>query len=96
MKSIEYWQLTETTDGRDSKFIGNFSSEIVAQQALTMQNTLYRSVTKHHILIFDTTDEFFDNTFEKVKQRALDKLTTQEKQVLMKFFQGSSNDATKI
>jgi hypothetical protein len=96
MKSIEYWQLTETSDGRDSRLIGNFSSEIVAQHALTMQNTLYRSVTKHHILIFDTIDEFVDNTFEKVKQRALDKLTTQEKQVLMKFFQGSSNDATKI
>lgn len=89
MQTIEYWQVDSSYD-RDVSIVGRFSNEnaalLVAGHAGKLNNYVrnknYRSVTKHVITIFDSVDEFEDNSVAKVRERALAKLTPQEKQVL--------------
>jgi hypothetical protein len=81
MKTIEYWEVTESYD-RDSKNIGNFSDEQVANHFSGGKNSMYRSVHKRVFTIFDTIEDFENNTREKIRERALAKLTVEEKTAL--------------
>lgn len=78
MKTIEYWEVTECYD-RDSKHIGNFSDEQVARH---FAEGIYRGYGLRHITIFDTIEDFENNTREKIRERALAKLTVEERQAL--------------
>lgn len=77
MKIIEYWIVTTEYD-RSSTIIGYFANESVAQD---VQGTdMYRSVSGPHIIkVFDTVEEFEDNSRARIRERALAKLTTDEK-----------------
>lgn len=79
MNTIEYWAVEECYD-RDCKIIGNFSNEQVANHFV--KNSMYRSVHKQIFTIFDTIEDFNDNTREKIRARALAKLTAEEKVAL--------------
>lgn len=81
MRTIEYWAVEECYD-RDCKLIGNFSDEQVANHFGTGKNAMYRSVRKQIFTIFDTIEDFENNTREKIRERALAKLTAEEKMVL--------------
>jgi hypothetical protein len=81
MKTIEYWEVIESYD-RDSKNIGNFSDEQVARHFASGKNHMYRSVHKRIFTIFDTIEDFENNTREKIRERALAKLTVEERQAL--------------
>jgi hypothetical protein len=78
MKTIQYWHVEETYD-RDSREIGNFSSEAVAEAIATCTNKIYRSVHKRTLSIFDSVDDFENNSRNKIRARALAKLTADEK-----------------
>jgi hypothetical protein len=78
MQTIEYWRVEENYD-RDSREIGNFSSEAVAEEVAGTDNKMYRGVFKHTLTIFDSVDDFENNTREKIRERALAKLTVEEK-----------------
>ena len=45
MKTIEYWEVTESFD-RDSKLIGNFSSELVANQVVAKSKVIVRHIVR--------------------------------------------------
>jgi len=77
MKTIEYWEVTESFD-RDSKLIGNFSSELVANQVVAKSKG-YRSSYRKVFTVFDTVEDFENNTRDKIRARALAKLTLEEK-----------------
>ena len=81
MKTIEYWEVTESYD-RDSKLIGSFSNEQVANHFGSTVNHTYRSVRRRIFTIFDTIEDFENNTREKLRARALAKLTPEEKNAL--------------
>lgn len=78
MQTIEYWEVTESFD-RDSKLIGNFSNEEAAKK---VGDSVYRSVHKKTFTIFDTVEDFENNTREKIRERALAKLTVEERNAL--------------
>ena len=80
MKTIEYWEVTETFD-RDSKHIGNFSSELVANSVVSKSKG-YRSSYRKVFTVFDTVEDFEDNSREKIRARALAKLTPEERDAL--------------
>lgn len=80
MNTIEYWEVTESFD-RDSKLIGNFSSEFVANQVVAKSKG-YRSSYRRVFTVFDTVEDFENNTRDKIRARALAKLTTEEKNAL--------------
>lgn len=75
MKTIEYWEVRESYD-RDSKHIANFSNEADAK---VCADGIYREYGLRHITIFDTIEDFENNTREKIRERALAKLTTEER-----------------
>ena len=75
MKTIEYWEVTESFD-RDSKHIANFSNK---EDAEVCANGVYRSAYKKTFTIFDSVEDYENNTREKIRERALAKLTTEEK-----------------
>lgn len=77
MKTIEYWEVTESFD-RDSTHIGNFSSELVANQVVAKSKG-YRSSYRKVFTVFDTVEDFENNTRDKIRARALAKLTLEEK-----------------
>jgi hypothetical protein len=81
MNTIEYWVVEETWD-RDSRFIGNFSSEAVAEEIATGTNKQYRGVFRKALTIFDSVEDFENNTSAKIRERALAKLTLEERLVL--------------
>lgn len=78
MQTIEYWRVEESYD-RATNVIGNFSSEADAENVASAVNKMYRSVHKLAFTIFDSIEDFEDNTREKIRQRALAKLTIEEK-----------------
>lgn len=78
MKTIEYWEVTESFD-RDSKIIGNFSNE---EAAAKVSDNVYRSMCKKTFTIFDTVEDFENNTRDKLRARALAKLTLEERNAL--------------
>lgn len=51
MKTIEYWEVTESFD-RDSKLIGCFLDEAVADEVAGGKNKMYRSSYKKNINSF--------------------------------------------
>lgn len=75
MKTIEYWQVDECFD-RDSKIIGNFANEADAKE---VAKGVYRGFGLRTLTIFDSIEDFENNTREKIRERALAKLTTEEK-----------------
>lgn len=75
MKTIEYWEVTESFD-RDTKHIANFINEVDAKECA---KGVYRSVYKKVFTIFDSVEDFENNTREKIRARALAKLTPEEK-----------------
>lgn len=81
MQTIEYWQVEENYD-RDSREIGNFSSEAVAEEVASGDNKIYRGVFKKTLTIFDSVEDFEDNSPDKIRARALAKLTVEEKNAL--------------
>lgn len=78
MKTIEYWEVSECYD-RDIKHIANFNNE---EDAKACAKNLYRSHSLRHITIFDSLEDFENNTREKLRERALAKLTREEKLAL--------------
>ena len=77
MKTIEYWQVTTEYD-RSSTLIGYFTNEAAALEV--KGKDMYRSVYGPQIMkVFDTVEEFENNSRAKVRERALAKLTTEEK-----------------
>jgi hypothetical protein len=78
MKTIEYWEVSECFD-RDSKHIANFSNEADAKVCAA---GVYRGYGLRHITIFDTIEDFENNTREKIRERALAKLTVEERRAL--------------
>lgn len=77
MKTVEYWVVEESYD-RDSKVVGNFSGEATAK-LIVDKSKGYRSMHKRVLTIFDSIEDFENNTREKLRERALAKLTTEEK-----------------
>ena len=78
MQTIEYWEVTDSLD-RDSKLIGNFSNEEAAKK---VGDRVYRSVHKKTFTIFDTAEDFAEYTRAKLRERALAKLTPEEREAL--------------
>lgn len=78
MKTIEYWEVSECYD-RDSRHIANFSNEADAK---VCADGIYRGYGLRHITVFDSLEDFEENTREKIRERALAKLTTEEKLAL--------------
>lgn len=78
MKTIEYWEVSECYD-RDSRHIANFSNEADAK---VCADGIYRGYGLRHITVFDSLEDFEENTREKIRERALAKLTTEERQAL--------------
>ena len=78
MKTIEYWEVTESFD-RDSKLIGCFLDKTVAEAVAGGKNKMYRSFYKRTLTLFDSIEDFEGNTREKIRERALAKLTVEEK-----------------
>jgi hypothetical protein len=76
MKTIEYWQVDSCYD-RDITFIGNFTTEADAKKVASKDS--YRSFTKRTFTIFDSIEDFENNTREKIRARALAKLSVEEK-----------------
>jgi hydrogenase maturation factor len=81
MKTIEYWAVEETYD-RDSKEIGNFSNQAAAEEVATKDNKMYRGVYKLTLTLFDSVEDFENNSREKIRERALAKLTIEERNAL--------------
>ena len=79
MKTIEYWQVSTEYD-RSSTLVGNFTSETVALEV--KGKDMYRSVYKQTLTIFDSVEDFENNTREKIRERALAKLTVEERNAL--------------
>jgi len=79
MKTIEYWQVSTEYD-RSSTLVGNFTSETVALEV--KGKDMYRSVYKQTLTIFDSVEDFENNTREKIRDRALAKLTVEERNAL--------------
>lgn len=79
MKTIEYWQVNTVYDC-SSTLVGNFASEEVANQV--KGENMYRDVYHQTITIFDSAEDFENNTREKLRERALAKLTLEERQAL--------------
>lgn len=75
MKTIEYWEVTGSFD-RDTTHIANFINEVDAKECA---KSVYRSAHKKVLTIFDSIEDFENNTREKIRARALAKLTTEEK-----------------
>jgi len=80
MKTIEYWEVDSCFD-RDVTHIGNFSGEATAK-FIVEQSKGYRSMTKRSLTIFDSVEDFENNTREKIRERALAKLTVEERNAL--------------
>ena len=79
MKAIEYWEVSEEYD-RTSTHIGNFLNE---EDAVAFaKNSVYKSVIKRTMFIFESVEDFQENTREKIRARALAKLTIEEKKAL--------------
>lgn len=78
MQTIEYWEVTESFD-RSSTHIGNFTSE---EEAKKVGTGVYRSVQKRVFNLFDTAEDFAENTRAKLRERALAKLTVAEREAL--------------
>ena len=78
MQTIEYWEVTEEYD-RSSTHIASFTNEADAR---AVGHGVYRSVTKRNLILFDSVNDFENNTREKIRERALAKLTTEEKLAL--------------
>ena len=81
MKTIEYWAVEECYD-RDVKLIGNFTNQEVAEEISGGKNKMYRSVRPRTLTLFDTIEDFENNTREQLRARGLAKLTTEEKLAL--------------
>lgn len=81
MTIFEYWAVEECYD-RDCKVIGNFSNELVADMVAGGKNKMYRSVTKRTFTLFDSVEDFENNTRDKIRARAIAKLTIEEREVL--------------
>jgi len=79
MKTIEYWQVDSCYD-RDITIIGNFTTEEVARKVASKDS--YRSFHRRTFTIFDGVEDFENNTREKIRERALTKLTVEEKLAL--------------
>lgn len=78
MQTIEYWIVEESWD-RDTKLIGCFTSESVADSVVLGKNTMYRSYHKKTLTLFDSVEDFENNSRDKIRERALAKLTIEEK-----------------
>ena len=81
MKSIEYWEVSSEYD-RTSTHIGNFLDEEDAQTVAGGKNSVYKSVAKRTMFLFESIEDFEENTREKIRARALAKLTIEEKKAL--------------
>jgi len=81
MKAIEYWEASEEYE-RTSTHIGNFLNEADALEVAGGKNSMYNSVTRKTMFIFESVEDFQENTREKIRARALAKLTIEEKKAL--------------
>lgn len=79
MKTIEYYTVSTEYD-RDSTLVGHFSDPVVANAV--KGNDMYRSVYKQTLTIFDSVEDFENNTRDKLRERALAKLTVEERNAL--------------
>jgi hypothetical protein len=81
MKTIEYWTVEEGYD-RTTTLVGCFATESLADTVAGGKNSAYRSVYKKTLTIFNSVEDFEYNTREKIRERALAKLTIEEREVL--------------
>jgi len=81
MKYIEFWVVEESFD-RDVKVVGRFTDEVAARTVSTGKNAMYRSIHKSSITLFDSVDDFEKNTRDKIRDRAIAKLTPEEREAL--------------
>ena len=81
MNTIEYWTVEEGYD-RITTLIGCFTSELIADEVAGGKNNAYRTVYKKTLTLFDTVQDFENNTREKIRERALAKLTVEERNAL--------------
>ena len=79
MKTIEYWEVTECYD-RVVNHIANFANEDNALELVG--KNLYRGASKKTLTIFDSVGDYENNTREKLRERALAKLTVEERNAL--------------
>lgn len=79
MQTIEYWEVSESYD-KSETHLANFDNEAAAQELVG--NNRYYSAYKRTVTLFNTVEEYRDNTLEKVRARALAKLTAQERAAL--------------
>ena len=78
MKTIEYW-VVESCFDRDCTTVGCFTDPVAADAVAGGKNKMYKSVHKRTLTLFDSVEDYENNTREKLRERALSKLTTEEK-----------------
>jgi hypothetical protein len=81
MQFIEYWAVEETYD-RDTRIIACFDNAQAAELVARSRNNMYRSVSHRNLTLFDSVLDFENNCREKLRERALAKLTPEELQAL--------------
>ena len=81
MQAIAYWEVSSEYD-RSSTHIGNFLHEEDALAVAGGKNSMYKTVTKQTVFLFESVEDFEENTREKIRARAIAKLTPEEKRVL--------------
>jgi nitric oxide reductase activation protein len=81
MQVIVYWEVSSVYD-RCSTHIGNFLHEGDALAVAGGKNSVYKSVTSRTMFLFESVEDFEENTREKIRARAIAKLTPEEKMIL--------------
>jgi hypothetical protein len=90
-KRIVYWEVFDTTDGRDRSPVGNFANELDARHVADLRSKTYCGVMQHTILIHDAVEDFQLHRSEELKNRAVKKLNPDELDALRDFFQKNPN-----
>ena len=79
MQYIEYWEVTEDFD-RSSTHVASFKSK--ADADALKGKSMYRSVGRRNIIIFESLQDYEENNKAKIRKRAIAKLTPEEREVL--------------
>lgn len=79
MQYIEYWEVSSCYD-RDITHIANFINKDDAE--VCAGKDIYRSAYKKSITIFDDLQDYEENNKAKIRERAIAKLTPEEREVL--------------
>jgi gamma-glutamylcysteine synthetase len=80
MQVIKCWDIQAWDGGEHTNHAFYIASE--AEKDVYMKTHTYDSAYERTFIIFDTLEEMSDNTKAKIKERALAKLTIEERAIL--------------